>query len=314
MTPETNFGVIVAIAFAIEVASRLWPTPRPKDMHFGCARCKDQDERVACGNAHTKAEFELEDVWGAHRGAKMHIVNLHLERLRRHYDVAVRTYDVISFWDLTHSLRIWADLKRTLNAEIPAFASTLAFKTGIPAKKIRRLARGHEHVFAYMPGGVMTYASGGELIGTHQRQEKGTLTSWVKRNTDGSIELKNFCFIDDTFDEPTMKAMSAEEVTRCNYMQWMGAEAVRVAYRTSSGDLERVAISREQMIRRVANTLDGSHPSKPVSDQEFANRLDAPIRVLLGFRMGGIPLPYFIGLNVAQDILAIGPKLLGQSL
>jgi hypothetical protein len=70
MTPETNFGVIVAIAFAIEVASRLWPTPRPKDMHFGCARCKDQDERVACGNAHTKAEFELEDVWGAHRGAK----------------------------------------------------------------------------------------------------------------------------------------------------------------------------------------------------------------------------------------------------
>ena len=39
MTPETMLGVIVAIAFAIGVALRLWPKPRPKELHFRCARC-----------------------------------------------------------------------------------------------------------------------------------------------------------------------------------------------------------------------------------------------------------------------------------
>ena len=39
MTPETIFGVIVVIAIAIGVASRLWPKARPKELHFRCGRC-----------------------------------------------------------------------------------------------------------------------------------------------------------------------------------------------------------------------------------------------------------------------------------
>jgi hypothetical protein len=39
MTPETLVGAIVAISLALGIVSRLWPKPRPKDMHFRCARC-----------------------------------------------------------------------------------------------------------------------------------------------------------------------------------------------------------------------------------------------------------------------------------
>jgi hypothetical protein len=39
MTLETIFGVVVAVALALGIVSRLLPKPRPKETHFRCARC-----------------------------------------------------------------------------------------------------------------------------------------------------------------------------------------------------------------------------------------------------------------------------------
>ncbi|MFN9387433.1 MAG: hypothetical protein ACK6BU_10800, partial [Cyanobacteriota bacterium] len=77
------------------------------------------------------------------------------------------------------------------------------------------------------------------------------------------------------------------------------------------GPLETVAISREMIIKRVANTLDGSHASA-AGGGEVDNAFDAPVHHLLKYKVGGLPLPYFILLKVAQDILAIGDKTLRQ--
>jgi len=62
-------------------------------------------------------------------------VVLHLERLRRHYELAVRTYDHISLLDLSHSLRMWVELKTPLTTIAPKFASAISFKTATPLKK-----------------------------------------------------------------------------------------------------------------------------------------------------------------------------------
>ena len=88
-----------------------------------------------------------------------------------------------------------------------------------------------------------------------------------------------------------------------------GAEAVRVCFAGADATLKTIAISREMIIKRVANTLDGSHPSASASDAD--NIFDAPVHHLLRYIVGGLPLPYFLILKIAQDILAIAPKLLG---
>jgi hypothetical protein len=244
----------------------------------------------------------------------MQTVLLHLERLRRHYAASVRSYDQVSLLDLSHSLRVWADLKLALQNLAPAFATTLAFKTAIPAKKVLRAARGTRFVFSYMPGGVITFASNGQIASGPELGKSNspfTIGASVKLNSDGSMELKNYCIVGVAFEQPLIKALSAEDMTRCNYLQWMGAEAVRLAYLTEQGELKTLAISREMIVRRVANTLDGSHPSAAVVNIDKENSFDPAVHHLLQYQMGGLPLPYFILLKIAQDILAVAPKLLG---
>lgn len=243
----------------------------------------------------------------------MQKVILQLERLRRHYNNSVRNYDHVSLLDLSHTLRVWTELKVHLRTIEPKFAKTLAFKTAIPAKKVLRAARGSQFIFSYMPGGVITYASNGELA-SGPSSAPYTQSLVVRRNEDGSIELKNFCFVGATLEQPIRAALDAEAQTRCNYENWLSAEAVRVCYPAKAGSLEAVTISREMIIKRVANTLDGSHPSVAAGSNSSENSFDPAIHYLLQYKMGGLPLPYFILIKIADDILSIAPKLLGLEL
>jgi hypothetical protein len=202
-------------------------------------------------------------------------------------------------------------LKQPLIELAPAFSKTISFKTGLPAKKVLKAARGHTYVFCYMPGGVITYAAKGHLASAPEMNRgAGDFTSGgaVKIGAD-HIWINKYCIVSTSFDQPLIKALEAETQTRCNYQQWLGAEAVRLCYRDTNGKLIPVSVSREMMIKRVANTLDGSHPS--ASSGGETNTFDAPVHHLLQYSAGALPLPYFILLKIAQDILEIAPKLLG---
>ncbi len=242
----------------------------------------------------------------------MKTVLLHLERLRRHYEAAVRTYDEVSLLDLSHTLRLWTELKKPLVTLAPEFSNSMMFKTAIPAKKVLRAARGHRFVFSYMPGGVRTYASKGHLASwPGMGPDDGDFVVGVAvKMTPPLVELARYCVILTSFEQPLIKALDAESVTRCGYTQWLGSEAVRVSYFNDKSVLEVVAISREMIVKRVANTLDGSHASA-ASAEDTDNAFDAPVHHLLQYQMGGLPLPYFILLKIAQDILDVAPKLPG---
>lgn len=240
--------------------------------------------------------------------ADMTSVLLQLERLRRHYDAAVHTYDEVALLDLAHILRVWTELKRPLLQLSPSFSTTQCFLTAIPARKVLAAARGHRFVFSYMPGGAITYASNGALASGPQMgpHDKCTVGIAVKAMP-GYLELGKYCYVSAVFDQSLVKALEAESVTPCTYMQWLGAEAVRLSYPTRIGKLKAVSISREMMVKRVANTLDGSHPSAAAAG-DIDNAFDEPIGHLLEYKMGGLPLPYFILLKVAQDILGVASK------
>lgn len=244
----------------------------------------------------------------------MNKILLQLERLRRHYDVAVRTYDHVALLDLSHSLRIWVELKQPLLSIAPAFSNSLSFKTAIPARKVLKAARGHSFVFSYMPGGVITYASRGHLAsGPGMGANDGDFTVGValKLSTD-YIELGKYCIISKSLEQPLIKALEAESTKRCTYPQWLAAEVVRVSCPNQKGNLETISISREMIIKRVANTLDGSHPSA-AGGGDVDNVFDEPVQRLLEYQMGGLPLPYFILLKIAQDILEVTPKLIERA-
>ncbi len=243
----------------------------------------------------------------------MKTVLIQLKRLRRHYDIAVRNYDEIALLDLSHSLRIWVELKQVLVKLSPKFSGAISFKTGTPARKVLKAARGQRFVFSYMPGGVITYASQGHLSsGPEMGANGGNFTAGiaVRLSENGQTELGKYCVISKSLEQPLIKALNAEEVTRCTYLQWLSSEAVRVAFNDPSTDeLRTVSISREMIIKRIANTLDGSHPSAAGGSNK-GNQFDAPIHHLLQYKMGGLPLPYFILLKIAQDILNVAPKFL----
>ncbi len=242
----------------------------------------------------------------------MNKILLQLERLRRHYKAAVANYDEVSLLDLSHTLRIWVELKKPLVSLAPEFSQSIFFKTGLPAKKILHAARGHKFVFSYMPGGIKTYAAKGHLVsGPDMEEGAGNYSIGIAvRLLPEFMELGKFCVVGTSFDQSLVKVMSQETVSRCCYGPWLASEAVRLSFqRNGSGSLETVSISREMLVKRVANTLDGSHPSDAGGDID--NTFDAPVHHLLKYKIGGLPLPYFILLKIAQDILHVSPKIPG---
>lgn len=230
-------------------------------------------------------------------------IALQLERLRRHYDTAVNTYDEISLLELSHTLRIWTEIKNSLKIASPKFYNKKVFKTATPARKIQRAARGYEHILAYMPGGVVTYASNGNFLSGPQGNGENLLLSAVIRVDGGNkMEMRNFHMIFGPFDLSLEYALKEENIARRTFSQWLESEVVRLAYKDEVGALCAFSISREVIIKRVANTLDGSHYSGS-ENMSSSNRYNAPVNYLLKYQAGGLPIPYFILLKIAQDIL-----------
>lgn len=149
------------------------------------------------------------------------------------------------------------------------------------------------------------------LVAPRWAKITGTPFARVGLKLDGALELGQYSVVTVDLDGPTEKALDAEDQTRCNYSQWMAAEVVRVSYPTEAGALERVVLTRETIVKRVANTLDGSHPSAAATISDGNNSFDPAVHYLLRYQMGGLPLPYFILLKIAQDILSVAPRLLG---
>jgi hypothetical protein len=243
-------------------------------------------------------------------------VLLQLERLRRHYEVSVRSYDQVSLLDLSHSLRVWVELKNPLTKLAPKFSTTLAFKTAMPAKRVLKAVRGKRFVFSYMPGGVITYAHKGNVLSLPDFDPETPVQSTAKimMHIDGALELSQIGIVGMVVEQPLLKSFGVEDQTRCNYAQWLGSEVVRVCYPVETGTLKVVSINREMIMKRVANTLDGSHPSAASEDNAGDNTFDDAVHHLLQYRVAGLPLPYFILLKIAQDILDIAPNLLGVEL
>lgn len=241
---------------------------------------------------------------------------VNLERLRRHYEATVRTYDPISLLDLSHSLRMWVELKSILPKEHPSFASAISFKTASPRKKLIAACKGREYLYAAFPGGVISYAANGSVIGITEKPKTDLSFFGKLQHKNGMVEITSVCAVARKLDPDTQKAIEHGTVSRCSYVQWLGAEAMRVGYIGASSKIESLTISREILIKRVANSLGASHvfggQSPEFEQGDKANRFDEAIRNTMKYQCGGLPIPYFVLLKIAQDILVAADRKSGN--
>ena len=235
----------------------------------------------------------------------MQAISLQFDRLERHYSVCVARNDPISLLDLLHTLRVWADLKSALPTAYPSLSVSNLYETCSPTGRLKRSLREKCYLLAWIPGGVTTHASCGTMLRVPQQISSApgaSVSVSVMQNEDRSLNFRHIFFADcEELNDNAEVDLDFPVRTKCTYWNWLAADAVRINYPTESGDLSYLAISREALIRRVANTMDASHPS--VGMEQHNQEIDYAIRFLMEFEFGGVSVPYLLALKVAQDIL-----------
>ena len=235
---------------------------------------------------------------------------LQYERLQRHYNSALYTYDSISMLDLVHTLRIWTELKSEIKQENFVDINKPIFVSSTPIKTIKKITKGRDYVWVgFGKTSVNTYAANGEILYCPFYKDKiaGTIGAKIKRLENNGLAILTVHFCKSQIDEPYIKneALLIQNINSSKFDHWLGTEAVRIYYQEKN---LLITISREMLIKRLANTLDASHPQKDKIDDN--NRFDQYINELLTYTCGGLPLPYFIALKIAQDIIDNMKKIL----
>lgn len=235
-----------------------------------------------------------------------------LERLDRHYQASIRHYDLPTLLDLSNVLRIFAELKESLPEILPKEGNKQYFQTGTPTKKLRKKINDAFHIVSYLPGGVTTYSA--ENIGKKILdipRMPGNMTASCRINTtETGLCIHNFCVANKDLEQKEFtKLVSQGDIKKCNFNTWLCSEAIRLNV-PHEGKFDKIIISREHIMKRVANSLEGSHTSLK-KDHESKNKFDNPIKHLFDFYYcGGLPLPYYLLLKISHDILENFPKMI----
>lgn len=206
-------------------------------------------------------------------------LHLQYDRLQRHYQAALPGKDEVAFLDLAHVLRIWVELKSPVTSLVEAQELALGLPHYTPPKFIKRTLQGARQISIPLASGV---------------QSPGLQVSGVRI---------------------TNRALSADEIRRryeagpptavasnMSFREWMAAAVIEVP---SEDDAHpHLTISREILIKRVANVLGASHPAGADNADEFENRFDAPVLQIHAIETAGYKATYYQLLGIAQDILS----------
>lgn len=236
----------------------------------------------------------------------MNSLAIQFERIQRHSEAAARTYDHVSFLDLAHTLRIWADLKQTIASTAPDFSKSIAFRTARPSRHAQRMLRGREFVYSLLADSVITYASNGEIIGIREQPANAEVIAKFRKNG-AQLDVAFYAYISPSHDLRVADIFQGQGIKRCTFQHWMSSPVVIGSLRTEEGQFIGFSLTREQLIRRVANELDASHP-RGADVPARAVEASRATHYLLGHVVAGLPLPYFHLLKDSQDILRAGQK------
>lgn len=207
-------------------------------------------------------------------------IRLQYERLTRHYLAALETKDEISFLDLAHALRIWVDLKDQVTQLAKELGAQLPFAHYTQPKIFKRSLQGSRYVYIQLASGVES--SGVQVKGGLATNRASKPEEIAKRVAIG---------------RPIARA-----ATNMTYAEWL---AVGVIVAPSNDPKHpHLPISREIMIKRVANTLGASHPAGMDNNDLQEKKFDPYIKELHTIRLAdGYPATYYQLLEIASVLL-----------
>jgi hypothetical protein len=200
------------------------------------------------------------------------------DRLARHHAAALQAKDEISFLDLAHALRIWVDMKVAVADLAKDKGPDLLLAHHSQPKYFKKSLKGARHT--YIP-----LASGVESPG---------------------VQVKGFIFTNRALTPEEIKQRAAmgppvAQVSKMTFSEWMAAGVLEVP--SPDAAHPHLKISREMMIKRVANVLGASHPAGMEQDDPQENRFDQYILELHGLSIAGYPATYYQLLEIAGELL-----------
>lgn len=242
----------------------------------------------------------------------MNRVRLQYNRLQRHFSHSVSTYDEVSLIDLAHTLRIWNEMAPELPRLNKNFDTERIFSTASPVKTVKRKIKKYKHLCIYFPdfpdGGITTSASNGSAFKYYfNDEEEPTISSGILKYNEPDLCVYQMIAVHCEPDDHLFDILGKHEVKKTNLENWFKSECVRINTINMQGDLEIFVITRECLVKRLANVYEASHSS--LVEDTIINKFDYPINILMKYHIGGLPLPYFAVLKIANDILVNVPKI-----
>lgn len=206
-------------------------------------------------------------------------IKLQYARLERHHASALKEKDPISFLDLSHALRIWVDMKTFVDAQSKEKGLILSLTNSSTPKGVKKILKGCK--YTYLP-----LASGVESPG---------------------VEIKGVRVINRALSPGEIKKLyeagpPVALKSKLSFSEWLASGV----YEVPSGEKEHphLKISREILIKRVANVLGASHPVGTEAAEAAENRFDPYVLDLHGVQLAdGYPATYYQLLEIANEIL-----------
>ncbi len=206
-------------------------------------------------------------------------IQLQYSRLERHYNGAFENKDPISFLDLSHVLRVWVEMKSAVDNLMQSKNLSFQQKSRNLSKEVKQILRGTKYKYLTIGDGLMT--PGGE---THSTMEisRALNADEVKKLYESSSREQKTTFL--------------------TFSQWLGSGIYDVP--SGNENHPEITISREILIKRVANILGASHPKGTDNSNINENRFDPYIQDLHTLHVSsGYPATYYHLLKNAKDIL-----------
>jgi hypothetical protein len=234
-----------------------------------------------------------------------------LTRLKRQYDICVTGYDRPALKDLASILRLWVDMKQEVNYYLTVNRPASLFSAYSISKELKSLIRDREYLLVNFPRGIIvnTIPTGAGakslLVGSPKREEPTEIFFNIKSDKISNTVFKLSHIITlytkkTSTQEAEKIADKAFRLEKAKFGIWLDYPAVHLGTLNKEGKFIPYVMSRENIIKRVANALGASHPR---GAEETTNSFDPAIFHLMDYTALEMPLPYLILVKIAHDIL-----------
>ena len=200
-------------------------------------------------------------------------IKLQFDRLKRHYEACSKTRDKVSMMDLSHSLRIWVEMKEDVDTLVASLDKNIEFKNKVMEGKIKNILKGSSYTWSPL---------------------------LADESATSDLQVSQVFISDRAFSAEEVKTMHEEMMAQDQYKgmtfsNWLGASVMQ-----TTGKKGTITISRETLIKRVANMLGASHP---IHNEPSSNEIDPYILDLHSVEVAdGYPLTYYQLIEIANQI------------